>query len=186
MLISLKLSCFGKKPFVKNESITNFWFVGSINWIVIHESQTLNSCSDDSYQKKSISVNIYNRNIRKRCEICSKLTVKAPERRQWRRRHSSVFTINFKHITHLFCSVSFANSEQVNIFWEGVVHKYGITFSYSNSCSSSLRILYFISKLETYFKLFTLQIRKVFAWYSEILKYLILLCKYQLICKYLR
>ena len=37
---------------------------------------------------------------RKKCEICSKLTIKTPERRQWRR--SSVFIINFERISHLF------------------------------------------------------------------------------------
>ena len=42
---------------------------------------------------------VNNRNTRARCEICSKLTIKTPERRQWRR--SSVFTVNFEHISHL-------------------------------------------------------------------------------------
>ena len=51
-----------------------------------------------------IPANIYlykinNRNTRKRCEICSKLTIKTPERRQWRR--SGVFIVNFEHILHL-------------------------------------------------------------------------------------
>ena len=32
-------------------------------------------------------------------EICSKLTMKTPERRQWRR--SGVFILNFEHILHL-------------------------------------------------------------------------------------
>ena len=41
-----------------------------------------------------------NRIFRKRCEICSKLTIKTPERRHWD--HSSVFIVNFKHISHLF------------------------------------------------------------------------------------
>ena len=40
-----------------------------------------------------------NRNIRTRCEICSNLTIKTPERRQWR--HSGVFVVNFEHISHL-------------------------------------------------------------------------------------
>ena len=45
-----------------------------------------------------LTFNIYlykvsNRNSRKRCEICSKNTIKAPERRQWRR--SGVFIVNF-------------------------------------------------------------------------------------------
>ena len=48
------------------------------------------------------SINIYlfkvnNRNTRKRCEICSKLTIKILERR-----HSSIFIVNFEHISHLF------------------------------------------------------------------------------------
>ena len=40
-----------------------------------------------------------NRNIRTICEICSKLTIKTIERRQWRR--SGVFIVNFEHISHL-------------------------------------------------------------------------------------
>ena len=48
---------------------------------------------------------VNNRNTRTRCEICSKLTIKTPERRQWRR--SGVFIVNFS-------SVSIVNFEQVN------------------------------------------------------------------------
>ena len=33
------------------------------------------------------------------CEICSKLTIKTPEQRQWH--SSSVFIVNFEHILHL-------------------------------------------------------------------------------------
>ena len=39
---------------------------------------------------------VNNRNTRTRCEICSKLTIKAPERCHWRR--SGVFIVNFEHI----------------------------------------------------------------------------------------
>ena len=39
------------------------------------------------------------RSTRTRCEICSKLTMKIPERRQWRR--SGIFIVNFEHISHL-------------------------------------------------------------------------------------
>ena len=39
------------------------------------------------------------RNARTRCEICSKLTVKTPERRHCRR--SGVHIVNFEHISHL-------------------------------------------------------------------------------------
>ena len=44
------------------------------------------------------------RNTRTRCEICSELTIKALDRRQWRR--SGAF-INFENISH-----------QVNVRWE--------------------------------------------------------------------
>ena len=43
---------------------------------------------------------VNNRNIRKICETCSKLTIKTPERRHWRR--SGVFIVNFEHILQLF------------------------------------------------------------------------------------
>ena len=47
---------------------------------------------------KIIAVGIYllkgnNRNTRTRCETCSKLTIKIPERRQWR-----FFIVNFEHV----------------------------------------------------------------------------------------
>ena len=37
-------------------------------------------------------------NTRTMCKICSKVTIKAPERRQWR--HSAVFTVKFEQISH--------------------------------------------------------------------------------------
>ena len=42
---------------------------------------------------------VSNRNTRSRCEVYSKLTIKTPERRHWRR--SSVFILNFEYISHL-------------------------------------------------------------------------------------
>ena len=56
-------------------------------------------------QRRIYPDNIYlfkinNRNARKRCEICSELTIKTPERRHWRR--SRAFVVNFEHISHLF------------------------------------------------------------------------------------
>ena len=42
---------------------------------------------------------VNNRNTRRRCEICSKLTIKIPEPRHWRR--SGIFIVNFEHISHL-------------------------------------------------------------------------------------
>ena len=49
-----------------------------------------------------LKVNI--RNTRTRCEICSKLTIKTPER-HWH--HSGVFIVNFEHISHLVSTVNF-------------------------------------------------------------------------------
>ena len=42
---------------------------------------------------------VNNRNTRARCEIYLKLTIKIPERCQWRR--SGVFFVNFEHISLL-------------------------------------------------------------------------------------
>ena len=42
---------------------------------------------------------VNNRSTRKRCEICSKLTIEIPERRQWRL--SGIFIVNFENISHL-------------------------------------------------------------------------------------
>ena len=59
---------------------------------------------------------VNNRNIRRRCEICSKLITKTPERRQWH--DCGVFIVNFEHISHLFPSVSVVDFEQVNVSWD--------------------------------------------------------------------
>ena len=47
----------------------------------------------------SYLLKVNNKNTRTRYEIYSKLTIKTPEERQWRR--SVVFIVNFKHISHL-------------------------------------------------------------------------------------
>ena len=57
---------------------------------------------------------VNNRNTRIRCEVCSKLTIKIPERPHWRL--SGIFIVNFEHISHL-ASVSIVNFEQVNAGW---------------------------------------------------------------------
>ena len=43
---------------------------------------------------------VSNRNTRKRCEICSNVAIKTPERRHWCR--SGVFIVNFEQISHRF------------------------------------------------------------------------------------
>ena len=54
-------------------------------------------CSNSPAGINLLKVNY--RNTRTRYEICSKLTIKTPERRHWRR--SGVFSVNFDHISHL-------------------------------------------------------------------------------------
>ena len=44
---------------------------------------------------------VNNINTRRRCEICSKLTLKTPERRYKHWRRSGVSIVNFEHISHL-------------------------------------------------------------------------------------
>ena len=57
-----------------------------------------------------------NRNTRTRCEVCSKLTIKTPERPHWR--PSGVFIVNFEHIYTSCSSVSVVNFEKVNADWD--------------------------------------------------------------------
>ena len=59
---------------------------------------------------------VSNRNTWKMCEICSKLTIKTLERRQWRR--SGIFIVKpWTYFTSFF-NVSIVDFEQVNISWE--------------------------------------------------------------------
>ena len=58
---------------------------------------------------------VKNRNTRTRYEICSKLTIRIPERWQWRR--SGIFIVNFEHISHLVLVLSIVKFEHVNEGW---------------------------------------------------------------------
>ena len=74
---------------------------------IVLKTQIVNGCfCRDAYFRKNASdpagiylIKVNNRNTRTRCEICSKLIIKTPERRHWRR--SGVFIVNFVHISHL-------------------------------------------------------------------------------------
>ena len=53
-----------------------------------------------------------------RCEICSTLTIKTPEWRQWR--HSGVFIVNFEHVSHLvlvFLLLTLSRQMPAGSFW---------------------------------------------------------------------
>ena len=84
-------------------------------------SARLCTLGNNIYTRKNSSTNIYllivnNSNIRKRCEICSKLRIKTPERR------SSFLIVNFEHISHFFLvfvltlnKYVFAGSHPINL-----------------------------------------------------------------------
>ena len=55
---------------------------------------------NEGYVSGHLPAQSYNRNTGTRCEICSKLTMKTPELRQWR--HSAVFIAIVEQILHLF------------------------------------------------------------------------------------
>ena len=56
---------------------------------------------------------VSNRNTRKRCEVCSKLIIKTPERRH--RHRSGIFIVTFEPISHLFSAFTF-EFEQEKIY----------------------------------------------------------------------
>ena len=56
------------------------------------------SLQKSSSQSAITCSKLNNKNTRTRCEICSKLPIKTPERGYWRR--SGVFIVNFKYISH--------------------------------------------------------------------------------------
>ena len=56
--------------------------------------------------------------LEQRCEICSKLTIKTPKRRHWRR--SGIFIVNSEHISQLCSSVSSVNFEHVLAGWVAI------------------------------------------------------------------
>ena len=73
-----------------------------MSYILIKTSQHIDEIyhADYCYIPAGIYfLKVKDRNTRTSCEICPKLTIKTPERRQWR--HSGVFIVNFGHILHL-------------------------------------------------------------------------------------
>ena len=55
--------------------------------------------STSHYPSGNYLLSVNNRNIRTSCNICSKLSIKTPERRQWRR--SGAFIVHFIHLVLL-------------------------------------------------------------------------------------
>ena len=87
-------------------------------------------------QDKLNSANIYlikvnNKNTRKRCEICSKLTIKTPERNQWRQ---YVSMVDFEQV-----NVSGKDDFQISYFSGKLISKLALrTISFENKIFDSL------------------------------------------------
>ena len=70
-----------------------------LHWLSFQKYQRCGWVEDIVFQAGNCMFKFNNRNTRARCEICSRLTIKAPERRQLSR--SDVFIVNFEYISHL-------------------------------------------------------------------------------------
>ena len=61
----------------------------------------------NNYPGNIYLLKVNNRNTKKKCEICLKLTTKTPEQRPFsgrlrKGRRSDIFVVNFEHILHIF------------------------------------------------------------------------------------
>ena len=85
----LNSSLIGKmnQPKTGYKLLSEFRFVSFVSW----GGMITNPVGNYMFRVK--------RNTRTRCEICSKLTIKAPERHHFR--CFGVFIVNFKYISHL-------------------------------------------------------------------------------------
>ena len=77
-----------------NTVCTKFASADTKRYDQFYTMHSLRPCSHYTVYPAGICLlKLNNRNTRKSCEICSKLTIKTPERRQ--------FIVNFEHISHL-------------------------------------------------------------------------------------
>ena len=88
-----KIICW---PNCTQTMMKNYWEEKDSNCFFLAPLLSLKKCYDPAgiYLLK-----VNNRNTRARCEICSKLTIKAPERCHWHR--SGGFIVNSEHISPL-------------------------------------------------------------------------------------
>ena len=91
-LLFLQSFCFDKIPGLSCA------FSHSLNFFCLMWTAFFPVMPQTDYNKPAgiYLLKVNNRNTGTRCEICSKLTIKIPERRQWR-----IFVVNFEHISHL-------------------------------------------------------------------------------------
>ena len=80
-------------------------------------------------QTKIYFFKVNNRDTRKRCQICSKLAIKTPERRH--RCRFGVFLVNFEYISHLFLVFLLLNLSKSTKSPEDVICAQNIWFQLS-------------------------------------------------------
>ena len=85
-------------PYFKEGSRVSVIQILRVNWERVRKMGKISG----AYGPFPVGIYLFkvnNKSTRTKCEICSKLTIKTPERRQWRR--SGVLFVNFEHISHL-------------------------------------------------------------------------------------
>ena len=103
------------------------------------------------------SVSFNNKNTKTMCKACSKLTMKTPEERKWRR--SGVFTVDFEQISHIFLVFL--------LLTLNIILLPGLGYAYYKSVSvSNLDIYLFIYLYKLiYFIVISLSYKKVLSYY---------------------
>ena len=75
------------------------WPLFPLNWYIPIFDPATGQYLSRSYPAGNYMFKANNRNTRTRCEVCSKFTIKTPEKHNWH--CSGVFTVNSEHISHL-------------------------------------------------------------------------------------
>ena len=78
-------------------------------------SVSLLKMEEINLHSKTYLFKVSNKNARKWCEICLKLTIKTPKRRHWHL--FGVFVVNFEPISHLFYCLH-CWLEHISVRWE--------------------------------------------------------------------
>ena len=68
------------------------------SWHVILRDRSKDGSISIHFPAGNCMFKVNNKSLKTWCDICSKLTIKTPEQRQWR--GSGVFIFNLEHISH--------------------------------------------------------------------------------------
>ena len=83
-------------------------------YFTVFQVRIIKSSECNPFSAKIFLVQSPQWNTRRKCEICSKLTIKTPEQRHWR--CSGVLNVNFEHVSHLFLMFLLYNFCPGNIY----------------------------------------------------------------------